>query len=586
MSGKDPRGWLTKLLYPFNKTLRKQVNDTWQRQHGTPPPWTPQGQRYAHAEQERARLLRSPPPIAGDARWMSVGEAKALAMQAVQKDRPCDFIELGYVPDEQAQELIPVVSPAPGHLLTIAATRAGKGAAQIVPNLITYRGSMLVIDPKGENYAMTHKHRRCFSRVVRVDPFRVTEGWDAEAAFSKFNPMALVTDTSAARRLATALMGDAPYGDGRFWHQEALNFLTGLLLYNVETSARPSLGQFRSFMAHSEEDLLEILSAAAKTTKQPVVKAAFNRFVGKARKERSGVLSHVNAETALWDEPAMSETVSESHFDFAQMRGDYPLTVYVILPFDKLYTHSAFLKLFVAQFYQTMIMPAKPPKIPVLCLIDEFPALGRMDELVKSLGEVAGYGVRLWLFAQGLNQIKSLYPGDWQTILAQCATQSYFGVTDAITAQELSIALGRRTIAFEVPKNSHSQSGLDADAYPQNNTSIDVTLDFKGMPLASPHEIRRRLGVGRPLQVVFQSGHDPIAARLFPWYEDADLRKVVTDLRTAPLNPPSKPHSAIPKREPRELDEDGKALLKRVTEWKGVPEGHQFGIKDVKDDDA
>src|SRR5690606_29939830 len=145
---------------------------------------------------------------------------------------------------------------------------AGKGATQIVPNLLTYQGSMVIIDPKGENYAMTHAHRRKFSRVLRVDPFRVTEGWDAEAAFSKFNPMEFITDASAARRLARALLGEMPQGDNQFWYQEAANLLTGILLYVVEVSKTPTLGKFRDLVSKPEGDVLKILENAASTTQQ------------------------------------------------------------------------------------------------------------------------------------------------------------------------------------------------------------------------------------------------------------------------------------------------------------------------------
>lgn len=580
MGGRDPRNLLQRILYAVSADARKSINQRWKMLHGTPPPWTVDGARYEANRRKYEAFVRNPPKVEGDARWMTDDELIRDFKETVDFDKPRDFITMGHVPIPKIDDTLPVVSHPPGHLLTIAATRAGKGAAQIVPNLITYRGSMLVIDPKGENYAMTHQHRRRFSRVLRIDPFHITEAYDGEAAFSKFNPLNFVHDASEARRMANVLMSELPENDsGAFWHREAVNFLAGLIQHICEVRDNPTIGQIRAFLSEDEKILRKRMGDIAKNTAIAGVARAFTRFIEKAEKERSGVLSTLNADLAIWDEPAMAETVQKSHFDFAEMKGDAPLTVYVVLPFDKLYSHKAFLRLFVMQFYQAMVQPAPAPKIPVLCLIDEFPALGEMDELVKALGEVAGYGVRFWLFAQGLNQLKSIYPKDWETILAQCATQSFFGIADHTTAQTLADFLGQETVLIEKPSLSHGESGIPGDGG-QSSTTVNNQLELKGVPLATPQEIRLHLGVGKRGQVVFQSGKPPVIAQLYPWFEIPELQKIVPDIRNVPV-PPKRTRA----RKPKEMTEDQKEaqrIYDELMEWKGTPPDHKFGFKTAK----
>src|SRR5690606_14619056 len=116
--------------------------------------------------------------------------------------------------------------------------------------------------------------------------------------------------------------------------------------------------------------------------------------------------------------------------------------------------------------------------------------------------------------------------------------------------------------------------------------SVSASLNFKGVPLASPNEIRRQFGVGRLVAVVFQSGRDPIMAGLLPWYNVPDMQAVVTDLHTAPVRAPGKVRHAIPRRKRPNPDQGLIDAYEEITRWKGVPEGHQFGIKDVEDDET
>lgn len=581
----DPRGFFTKVLYAFNDDYRAMVNREWQTRHGTPPPWTAAGQRYLADLERYNELLSNPPKLHGDAQWMSRTQAQELAIAGAPKDGIGSNVAfyLGNAVDMEKMEIhSTAVSMPPGHVLTVAATRAGKGAAQIIPNLVAYGGSMLVIDPKGENYALTHAHRRKLGRVVRIDPFRVTEKDDKQSAFSCFNPVMTIEDSDDARSLAENLLGDRPEGEAQFFYDEAMAFLTPILLF-VAQSPEPTMRSVRHICClpndppitgDGDSELKRALKDIIHSANSPVIINALRAFLGKHDRLQSSILSTVTAATAIWDEPKIDATVSDHHFDLEMLKKG-KLTVYVILPFDKIRTYRSFLRMFVGLFYRAMQRDPTPPDVPVACLIDEFPALGQMNEIVGALAEIAGYGVRFWLFVQGLAQLKSIYPKNYELILSQCATKSVFGVTDGETAEWLSKEVGNTTVAVGAPTLGNSGGGVDAKGYPTGGANTGRSIHFAGKPLLSPAEIREEFGVGgdmknrKRFQVVFLSGYPPLIATLEPWFTN----ELLTDLLTVPQSLPA----ALPAPTPSENTE-------APPWWTGIPSDYQYGVK-VKDDD-
>jgi type IV secretion system protein VirD4 len=552
------------------------MDQGWQEKHGTPPPWTSVGKRYYAAQKEREDLIANPPPVHGDARFLDLEGIKAIEREALDlnetKTVPGNaFMLLGNGFDPVAQEFGgSVVSVPPGHLLTIAATRSGKGTSHIIPNLLLYGGSTVVIDPKGENYARTYEHRRTYGRVLRIDPFRVTQAYDPVSPFSACNPMEFVEGESDARRLASVLLGDAPRGDGQFWHDEALNLLSAVILACVSTG-RDQLNDVRAYLTLSNAQggkepskLAQGLSMLAE--KSPEIGAArrMQSFLGYADKMQSSILATINASMSIWDTPEIAEAVSRTDLPFGDLKAEVS-TIYIILPFDKMNDYGAFLRLMVGQFYQAMIKGGKAEGLPVACYIDEFPALGTMKELVRALAEVAGYGVRFWIFVQSLTQLKALYPNDWHAIVSQCSTLSVFGVTDGETVDWLGKELGQQTRAVAIPNTNTGGAGRDAKGVLNVSGGASHGVQLTGTPLLSPGEIREHLGVGQPGQIIFLSGKRPVFAARIDFFSDENLKRVAGRLdNQLPLATP--------------LDR------KNTEHWVGEPKGFKYGIREANDD--
>ena len=216
----------------------------------------------------------------------------------------------------------------PGHLLTVAPTRAGKGVGAVVPNLLNHGGSVVVTDPKGENFALTawHRRRRLGHRVVGLDPFGLAGRLglpeaEREAARAALNPLDLVDSASPDAADDAAMIADmlvVPQkggAEGSFWDEEAKALLAGLVLYVALTrvGAERSLPHVRELLTLAPEafdDLLVTMGGHSNAT----VQRTSNRLRQKADRERSGVVSSAQSHTHFLDSPRMARVLGESTF--------------------------------------------------------------------------------------------------------------------------------------------------------------------------------------------------------------------------------------------------------------------------------
>jgi type IV secretion system protein VirD4 len=348
-----------------------------------------------------------------------------------------------------------------------------------------------------------------------------------------------VRDGSDANALAAMLLGDPPRdasGNARFFYSAALNLLRALLLY-VSRTDLPTLGIARETIGYGETQLAEALALLA-SDPDPVVSRNVNIYLTGSPEMRGSILAEVSNGLALWDERQVEDATAASEFNLEDMKRQI-MTVYVVLPLDKMESHRALLRMMVSQFYSAMIRDGQPARLPVFALIDEFPALGRMDEIVRALGAIAGYNVRLWLFAQDIFRLRSLYGEDANTIFANCRTQSFFGVSDGETANWLSQQLGSRTVAAETAgfNSSMSPARKDQSTVLSGSTSMQQGLQFFPQPLLTPQQIVELLGVGTFAGVTRLGGMPWARTGLVKWWDMPVIQELGRDLQK---NPPAR----------------------------------------------
>jgi type IV secretion system protein VirD4 len=398
------------------------------------------------------------------------------------------------------------------HLLTLAPNRSGKGVSSIIPNLLTWPGSLVVIDPKGENAAVTARHRREMGQDVHIlDPLGITG-----MRQSRYNPLLWLDAESNTFVEDVALIADSLHmaqgmKDDQFFLNESKAWIGGDIMHIVTSERREkcTLATLREHLTAGEAEFDWLLDDMVHNNEAFGLAArAANRLKQKADRERSGVISTAQAETHFLDSPSMAEVMAASDFDLGQLkRGE--MTIYLVLPAERLATHGRWLRLMVSLCIAAATRDRTPPPHPLLIVLDEFAALGRLQAVETAIGLLAGYGVQLWPILQDLSQLQDLYPRRWRSFLANAGVIQAFGVNDAGTAECLSSLLGTRTVTVR-------HEGRSMDGKHRGSENYGPT----SRPLLMPHEIMR---LPEDRQLVLINGKPPILAGRVRYYADTEF---------------------------------------------------------------
>lgn len=369
-----------------------------------------------------------------------------------------------------------------GHLLTVAPTRSGKGTGQIIPNLLRWEGSAIVIDIKGENYLKTagYRAKKLKQRIVRFAPFEtVSEKWNPILSIraSSRSDESTPEEQEDVRYLSNLLISPSGSSNDKFWENSAKNFLEGLLLHvrtarlsDDSVSIEPedeckvrerSMREVRRLLTLDDEAFTCLLDSM-KDSRRSIVKQAGNSMLRQFNKGdgRTGtsILAVAEEQTAVWAYDRLQQVTyvesegddhepGENDFNFKELR-DGKTTLYIIIPPDYLTEYRIVLRVLIGmamrELRQNFDSRINAP--PILFLLDEFPQLAYMRPIEEALLYMAGYGARFWFFVQDVSQIKLHYPKSWRTFMANTGTQSFFGISDIETANLVSETAGTATV--------------------------------------------------------------------------------------------------------------------------------------------
>ncbi|MGE3302607.1 MAG: type IV secretory system conjugative DNA transfer family protein [Hyphomonadaceae bacterium] len=331
------------------------------------------------------------------------------------------------------------------HLLTIAPTGAGKGRGVIIPNLLRFEGSAIVIDPKGETWHVTQRRRREMGqKIYLLDPFgAAAKRADALNPFDLFKRPGALLDADA-EMLAGLLAGDAGFHKEPFWDNWGRSLMAGVIAAVAETApaGERHFGKVREILM--SDDAIYNLSALVENSDDlnRLSKQNISSFLPITEQTRSGILSTAQSYLKVVNSDAALKSLSRSSIDLNALREGAPITIYIVIPPDKLESHGALLRLWVGALMLTVMGRKRRPKRSTLFLLDECAQLGEFGPLRQSMTLLRGYGLQVWPFFQDLSQLQRLYPRDWRTIFNNAGVFQLFGVANHLMARESADLIG------------------------------------------------------------------------------------------------------------------------------------------------
>lgn len=401
------------------------------------------------------------------------------------------------------------------HFINVATSRSGKNRSSVIPNLLTWPGSALVLDPKGENAAVTALRRARLGQTVRiVDPFDVLKErslHDSPAHWTgspypvfRFNPLAEVDLTSKTVVEQIGVITDgtiiASSQTNPFFDEKSREIIDGVIAH-VLTSPKVKdedrhLGTVRDYLVERNgRDLTEMtgnmeaggLAAAAATS----IKTGSAGGSG-------DVLLTAQLHTKWLDSLAMRDALSKSDFSMKDFKNNN-MTIYLVLPGNVIDLHARFMRMFVNLMLREAARGPRP-KYSALFVLDEFYALGSFPLLSTAAGLMAGYGVKLFPILQNLTQLRDRYPDTWETFLGNAGMWQVFAVNDQMTARYMSERLGNHIAWRRVNR------GGAVEWEPMGSTWLRTSVELA-------RESSRESGN----QLIFDEGGDTFLLRRSPY---------------------------------------------------------------------
>lgn len=404
------------------------------------------------------------------------------------------------------------------HALIVAGNRSGKGTSAIVPNLCLWPGSIVVIDPKGENATVTAARRAGGSdycdgldqRTFVLDPFKAAQVPDNLRA--SFNPIdALNPDSEEAvddaARIADALVVSQNTNDP-FWDEQARSLIKGLILHVLTSDdfeGRRNLVTVRQLITSGDIETrktLEDMGADDVPTafellfegmrRNPIFHGiisgageSFGNMAESSQKTFNGVLSAAGNHTEFIDSLPMQRLLAETTpgFSLDKLKTDpMGVSVFLSLPQRFMNTHFRWLRMMVSLTITEMEKVSGQPTSGhrVLLVLDEFAGLKKMEIIENAAAQIAGFGVKIAFIVQQLTQLKAVYKDNWEVFVGNAGTRLFFGIEDNFTREYISKALGETEVTRTTRNQSETQGTSRSQTHGSSSSFSTSTSSSEG----------------------------------------------------------------------------------------------------------
>ncbi|HBB24388.1 MAG TPA: conjugal transfer protein TraG [Pseudomonas sp.] len=448
----------------------------------------------------------------GSARWADADEVRKAGLT-----QPAGVF-LGQFDDQYLRH------EGPEHVLTFAPTRSGKGVGLVVPTLLSWPASAVIHDIKGENWSLTAGWRSRFSHCLLFNP--------TDLASAAYNPLLEVRrgahEVRDVQNIADILVDPEGALERRnHWEKTSHALLVGAILHVLYAGQDKTLRGVANFLS-DPACTFELTLHRMMTTPHlgdaphPVVASAAREVLNKSDNERSGVLSTAMSFLGLYRDPTVAEVTSRCDWRIADLiSAEHPVSLYLVVPPSDISRTKPLIRLILNQVGRRLTESLDGSdgierRHKLLLMLDEFPALGRLDFFETALAFMAGYGLRAFVISQSLNQIDKAY-GQNHSILDNCHVRVTFATNDERTAKRISETLGTAT-------ELRAQRNYAGHRLAPWLGHLMVSRQETARPLLTPGEVMQ---LPSDEAVVMLSGLAPIRAKKLRYFTDTNFQSRV-----------------------------------------------------------
>ncbi|GHV49800.1 conjugal transfer protein TraG [Deltaproteobacteria bacterium] len=489
------------------------------------------------------KKLRSNANLHGSARWATEPEIRRMGYLEGK-----GVYVGGWVKDKSQLYLR---HNGPEHIMVFAPTRSGKGVGLILPTLLAWEGSAIVLDIKGENWALTSGWRKSIGHtVLRFDPS------DASGASARFNPLEELRLGSLlaipdAQNMAAMLVDPAGKGLEDHWSKAAFAMLGGVLLHccvmiRHKEGRAANLYDLSRMLADESRDIDDLFEEMVTTEHAALLKELYphseggaethifiatsaREMLNKEEKESSGVVSTALANLALYRDPVVALNTASCDFRIHDlMHHENPVNLYLVISPADINRMRPLLRLMADMIIRRVCAKMEfadgaskaSYKHRLLFMLDEFTSLGKLAVMENALAYIAGYGGKVYLIVQDITQLNEKY-GKENALMANCHVRIAYAPNTIETARTLSDMTGKTTVVEEKVSLSGSRSG--------HMKSASVSVSETARPLLTPDECMRLPGPEKDAQgrvikpgdmLIFTAGQSPIYGRQILYFFD------------------------------------------------------------------
>jgi len=420
------------------------------------------------------------------------------------------------------------------HVLLFAPTGSGKGVGFVIPNLLFWDDSVIVHDVKLENFETTSGYR---SQKMRQKCYLWNPA-DQDGYTHCYNPMDFIArdygkQVDDVMKITKFLL---PKED--FWNNEGRALITGIMLALMALDDRPiSMGEvLRTLRSDDVAYNIAVILDTRGEYIHPTGYMNLAAYLQKPDKERGSVTSTAASSLDLWANPLVDAATMRSDFNIGNFRkvatslfvGISPSNVLRLQPLLQIFYQQC------ASIFTKRMPDKRTEKCRVMMLLDEFPTLGKMEEIRSGIAYYRGYWVKLFLIVQDTEQLKSIYEASgMNSFLSNCTYRITFAANNVETAKYISDLLGKKTVVSQ-------EEGSRPKYLDLNPGARQVSTKKSSRELLMPQEV---IGLPKDEQIILIEANPPIKCRKIKYYED----KFFTNRVLKPITIP-KQEAYIPKK--------------------------------------